>query len=130
MILIRIIANILWFIFGGLITAIFWCIPALLLCLTIVGIPFGLQCFKIARISLFPFGKSVDIHFGSHPIANTLWILLVGWWLAAAYFIVAIINFISIINIPTALYYIKIMKLVFCPFGAEILTASQRKKRA
>ncbi len=128
MIIVRIIANIIWFILGGLITALLWCVPGLLLCLTIIGFPLGLQCFKIARISLFPFGKSVDLHFTSHPIANTLWILLAGWWLAAIYLVVAVINFITIINIPSALYYVKIMKLVFCPFGAKVLTASQRKK--
>lgn len=128
MFIIRFIANIIWFIFGGLITALLWLLLGLVLCITIVGIPFGLQCFKVARLSLFPFGKSVDLNFSSHPISNTVWFILAGWWIALIYLVAAILNFITIINFSKGLYYIKLMKLALFPFGAQILTPSKKRK--
>ena len=120
----KLLANIIWFIFGGLILGLAWLFLGLLLCITIIGIPLGLQCFKIAKISFFPFGKIVQINFGSHPVANLIWIIFAGWWMALTYLGAAIINFITIIGIPNGIVCLKLMKIAFCPFGSEVTKKS------
>jgi len=78
------LGNLVWMIFGGLVSFLLWTVAGLICCLTIVGIPFGLQCLKIASFILWPFGKDVEIgRFGVGGfIGNLLWILLLGWELA------------------------------------------------
>ena len=127
--MIRIFANIIWFIFGGFFIALAWFLLGLLLCITVVGIPLGLQCFKAARLSFFPYGKTVEPNYNKHPIANTVWVIFVGWWLALIYLIAALLNFITIIGFSRGLFCIKLMKLAFCPFGAEIIDPYKKKKR-
>ena len=119
--MIKLLANVIWFIFGGIFLGLAWLLLGFLLCITIIGIPFGLQCFKAAKISFFPFGKRVQIKFGSHPIANTVWIICAGWWMALIYLAAAIINFITIIGIPNGTVCLKLMKIAFCPFGSEVI---------
>lgn len=116
----RWIGNILWFILGGVITGLTWCLLGLLLCITVVGIPFGLQCFKAANLSFAPFGKDVHIDFAEHPIANILWVILVGWEMALAYLAYGVIFCITIVGIPLGLQMFKFMKLALFPFGADI----------
>ena len=116
----KFIANLIWMIFGGLVLALLWFLLGVLLCITIVGIPFGLQCFKIAKLSLLPFGKKVKLNFFKHKIANILWVVLGGWAFALLYLMFAIMNIITIIGIPKGIYCFKIMKLALFPFGAVI----------
>ncbi len=116
-------ANILWFIFGGIWLALMWSLFGIILCITIIGIPFGIQCFKVARLSLFPFGKKVELRFKTHPIANVLWIIFGGWEMALFYLICGVFNCITIIGIPKGLRCFKLMKLAFSPFGAKIVKA-------
>ncbi len=116
----RLIANIIWFIFGGLWLGLLWSVGGLILCITIVGIPLGLQCFKAARLSFMPFGKKVKLNFKKHPIANVIWAIVGGWALAFAYLMLGILNCITIIGIPNGIQCLKMMKLAFSPFGAEI----------
>ena len=71
----RFIGNIIWFVFIGFFEAIAWFILGLLWCITIVGIPFGRECFKIASLIIWPFGKDVHTHFDKHPIANIIWLI-------------------------------------------------------
>jgi uncharacterized membrane protein YccF (DUF307 family) len=78
----NLLGNIIWFVFGGLIAALLWFLLGILLSITIIGIPLGTQCFKFAGLVLFPFGKEVDINFDKHPIANILWLVFVGWEMA------------------------------------------------
>ncbi|MGL4949727.1 MAG: YccF domain-containing protein, partial [Anaeroplasmataceae bacterium] len=80
--MINLIANILWIIFGGLISAIACFIGGVVLCITIIGIPFGLQAFKLGKLSLAPFGKEVNTNFDKHPIINVIWAVLFGVWIA------------------------------------------------
>ena len=70
------IGNVLWFIFTGFWAWLAWSLAGILLCITIIGIPFGKQCFKIAGLMVWPFGKVVNSQFGRHPIANLIWILV------------------------------------------------------
>ena len=116
----RLIGNIIWFIFGGLVSGIMWILLGLLLCITIIGIPLRLQCFKVAKLSFAPFGKKVDVNPSKHIISNVIWAVLVGWELALYYLFAGIFCCITIIGIPNGIVAFKMMKLAFLPFGAEI----------
>ncbi len=125
--MLRVISNILWVIFGGLILMLLWAFIGVLFCVTIVGIPFGVQCFKAAKLSLVPYGKKVVLNVGEHPVANVLWALIGGWGMALLYFFFGILNCITIIGIPKGIQCFKIMKLAFFPFGAEVVEAKKSK---
>ena len=116
----RLIANIIWILFGGIWLALLWFLGGLVLCITVIGIPLGLQCFKVAKISLAPFGKKVILNFKEHPIANTVWAVFGGWGMALVYFFVGLVNCITIVGIPRGIQCFKIMKLAFFPFGAKV----------
>ena len=87
----KLIANIIWFIFGGLWLGLGWGLLGILLCITIIGIPFGKQCFKAAKLSFAPFGKKVNLQYDKHPVANVIWAILFGWELAIGYLISGVI---------------------------------------
>ena len=114
------LGNILWFIFTGLGTAISWFITGIIWCITIIGIPFGKQCFKLAKVSLWPFGKHVNTRFGSHPIANTIWFIFGGFALVLGFFLAGLIWCITIIGIPFGKQCFKLAKIALAPFGATI----------
>ena len=118
----RVLGNILWIILGGLAIAIGWALVGLILCISIIGIPFGLQAFKMAGLTLTPFGKTVQYGGGvGSALANSLWVVLVGWWMAFGYLGAGVLNCISIIGIPFGLQSFKMAKLALWPFGAEIV---------
>jgi len=116
----RLLGNIIWFVFGGLIAAILWALLGVLLSITIIGIPLGLQCFKFASLVLFPFGREVKINFDKHPIANILWAILFGWEMALGYIGIGVFFCITIIGIPFGLQWFKLTTLALLPFGAKI----------
>ena len=116
------IGNIIWLVLGGILGAIAWFIAGLLLCVTIVGIPFGIQCFKIAGFVLWPFGRDIQIgNFGACGfILNVLWIIILGWELAVTHVVIGAIFCITIIGIPFGLQHFKLSMLGLVPFGARI----------
>jgi uncharacterized membrane protein YccF (DUF307 family) len=116
----RLIGNIIWFIFGGLFSGLMWLLLGALLCVTIIGIPLGIQCFKVAKLSFAPFGKKVNVHPERHIISNVIWAVLFGWEIALYYLFSGIACCITIIGIPNGIVAFKMMKLAFLPFGAEI----------
>ena len=92
-----------------------------MLCITIIGIPLGLQCFKMATLTLTPFGKTVDYGGGiGSTLVNIVWVILVGWWMARGLCGGGLVNCITIIGIPFGLQSFKMAKLALWPFGAEI----------
>ncbi len=119
----RLIGNIIWFILGGLFLGLGWCIAGLILCITVIGIPLGLQCFKAAKLTFAPFGKQVNVHFDKHPVANVLWAIFFGWEMALGYLISGVLCCITIVGIPLGLQSFKLMKLAFLPFGATVTKA-------
>lgn len=119
----RLIGNIIWFLLGGLWLGLGWGLLGCLLCITVVGIPLGLQCFKAAKLTFAPFGKIVNVHFDKHPIANLLWAIFCGWELALGYLVSGTLCCITIVGIPLGLQAFKLMKLAFLPFGATVETA-------
>ncbi|MCL2512908.1 MAG: YccF domain-containing protein [Oscillospiraceae bacterium] len=117
----KFIGNIIWVIFGGFIMFLFWLIVGLLWCVTIAGIPVGVQCFKMAKISLFPFGKEIIYGGGAGSLLlNILWIIFGGIELAATALCIGLVCCVTIIGIPFGLQYFKIAKLALLPFGASV----------
>jgi uncharacterized membrane protein YccF (DUF307 family) len=118
----KVLGNIIWWLFGGPILAGIWFLGGLLLIITVIGIPFGMQCFKIAGFVLFPFGRKIQLgDFGAGGLVlNVLWIILVGWELAIGHLIAGILTGITIIGIPLAKQHFKLAHLAFIPFGAKV----------
>ena len=116
------IGNIIWLVFGGILAAILWLIAGLILCLTIIGIPFGLQCFKIAQFVLWPFGREIELgNFGvGGLLLNIIWLIFLGWELAITHLVIGVIFCITIIGIPFGLQHFKFAQLGLIPFGARI----------
>lgn len=118
----RVLGNVLWVIFGGLFSAIGWLLAGGICCITIIGIPIGMQCFKFAKLMLCPFGKKIDYgNMGSGSVLlNVVWILLCGIELAMASAVMGIACCLTIIGIPFGLQHFKLALLALTPFGAEI----------
>lgn len=116
------IGNIIWLVFGGLIAAILWSIAGLVLCITVIGIPFGVQCFKIAQFVLWPFGKEIEIgNFGAGGLLlNIVWLIVFGWEFAITHLVIGAIFCITIVGIPFGIQHFKFAKLGLIPFGATI----------
>jgi uncharacterized membrane protein YccF (DUF307 family) len=105
-------------------TALAWLLAGLVLCITIIGIPFGVQCFKIAGFSLWPFGRSIVARPGVRVlgvVGNVLWFFLAGLWIAIGYVISGFLLAITIIGIPFALQAFKLAGVALLPFGKEIV---------
>jgi len=118
--LVRLIGNLVWIFTGGLLLALVWLLAGVVLCITVIGIPFGIQCFKISNLAVSPFGKRINTRFGRYPIANVLWMIFFGWHMALLYIAVGIVTMASVIGIPFGLQAFKFAKLAFIPFGAEV----------
>lgn len=118
----RLLGNIIWIVFGGFVSWFGWIMAGCLWCITIVGIPIGKQCFKLASISLNPFGKEVvydDIGTVSF-LVNVIWIIFSGIELAITNIVLGCILCITIIGIPFGVQYFKIAKVSLAPFGARV----------
>ncbi len=113
------LGNIIWFIFGG----VFWAISAflggVLACITIIGIPVGLQMFKFAGFVLWPFGKKVTEQnvTGFKTVVNVLWAIFGGIWMAIGYVLTGVLFCITIIGIPFGKQYFKMARFVLLPLG-------------
>ena len=116
--------NLIWLIFGGLLVGLGYIIGGLLMCITIIGIPFGLQSIKIGFATLTPFGKTIvegdNANSPLRLIFNLIWIVLFGWEIALAHLLHALILAITIIGIPFAQQHIKLIPLALMPFGRDL----------
>lgn len=116
------LGNIIWILLGGIWTAIGWLLLGIVFCITIVGIPLGLQCFKMATLTLAPFGKTIEYGGGAPSlVANVFWVIFAGIPMFIAYLIAGVLNCITIIGIPFGLQSFKMAKLSLLPFGASVL---------
>lgn len=116
------LGNIIWFFCGGLWQGLCWGIAGILWSITIIGIPIGRQCFKLAALAFFPFGKTVE--YGGNTLsiaANILWMIFSGIPLALAALLNGLLLCCTIIGIPFGLQCFKIAKLALAPFGARII---------
>ncbi len=118
------LGNIIWLIFGGFISGLGYILGGLFLCVTIIGIPFGLQSIRLGVATFAPFGKQVtttDRSYGAIKIVfDILWILFFGWAIAIAHLIHAAILAITIIGIPFAWQHVKLVPVSLLPFGHEL----------
>ena len=125
------IGNILWFVFGfGWLACILWAVCGVLLCITVVGIPFGIAAFRIAGFAAFPFGKDLvdarDVGEGRIPgttVANILWVLLAGLWLTLGHILTGIGCCLTIIGIPFGLAHFKLAMVSFAPLGKRAVSS-------
>lgn len=118
----RTIGNIIWIIFGGLITAIGWAFVGLIFYITIVGIPLGRISFRMATLTLAPFGKQVEYGGGAPSlVANVFWLIFAGLPAAVAYVLLGCVYCITIIGAPFGVQLFKMAKLSLMPFGSSIV---------
>lgn len=118
------IGNIIWLIFGGFLAGAGYILGGLLLCLTIVGIPFGLRAIELGLATFAPFGKEVvkEENGGGclQLVFNVIWIVLFGWEIAIAHLFSAAILAITIVGIPFAVQHIKLIPVAFMPFSYKL----------
>ena len=119
------IGNIIWLLFGGLFAAIGYFVGGIVLCFTIIGLPFGLQCFKLTGMVLFPFGRKIvtkESASGCFSLfANIIWILCGGLWTALNHLLWGIVLALTIVGIPFARQHFKLIELSLMPFGKTII---------
>jgi uncharacterized membrane protein YccF (DUF307 family) len=131
---VSLLLNILWIVFGGLWMAVGWLIAAVLMAITIVGLPWARAAFNIASYTLLPFGQkavsraqysgSKDVGTGPLGIlGNIVWLLLAGWWLALGHLITAILLTVTIVGIPFAWAHLKLAGIALWPIGKIIVPA-------
>ena len=119
-----VLGNILWLLFGGILVAISYFIAGLVMCITIIGIPFGIALWRIALLSLFPFGRDVTLSSGRGGCLmiglNVIWILL-GWWeIALIHAVLGALLCITIIGIPFGMMHFKLAKFSLMPFAMSV----------
>ena len=131
---VSILLNILWLLLGGVWMAVAWVVAAVIMAITIIGLPWARAAFNIAAYTLLPFGQKAvrrdnlsgysDI--GTGPlgmIGNLIWLVLAGWWLALAHIITAVILAVTIVGIHFAWAHVKLAGLALWPIGKEIVPA-------
>jgi len=118
------LGNLVWLIMGGFIVFVEYLIAGVILCITIVGIPFGLQVFKLSKIALWPFDKNITTKKSSAgclaTIMNLVWLLFGGIWIALTHLIFALLLAISVVGIPWAKQHYKLAQLAMTPFNLEV----------
>ena len=131
-----VLLNVLWIVTGGIWMAVAWLIAAVVMAITIIGLPWTRAAFNIASYALIPFGRVVlpreavagreDLGTGAlGTVGNVIWLILVGWWLALAHFVTAFGLAITIIGIPFAWAHLKMIPLALWPVGQTIVTTEQ-----
>lgn len=116
------LGNLLWIVLCGLILFIVWAVTGLLWCITIVGIPVGVQCFKMAGLMLAPFGRQVVYGGGAVSVVlNILWLIFGGIEIALVSAVIGLVLCITIIGIPFGTQCFKFAKLALSPFGATVV---------
>ncbi len=119
----RLVLNVFWLVFGGLLIALGYAIAGLICYLLIVTIPFGIASFRMANYALWPFGRELvrrPTAGVASTVGNVIWLIVAGWWLALGHITTAIAQFITIIGIPLGLANIKLVPVSLFPLGHEI----------
>jgi uncharacterized membrane protein YccF (DUF307 family) len=116
--------NLIWLIFGGFLSGMGYILGGMVFCLTIVGIPFGIQAVKLGIATLAPFGKEIvatekAANFGN-VLLNILWAVVFGWEIAVSHLVHGLILGITIVGIPFAKQHFKLIPIALAPFGREI----------
>jgi len=131
---VSIFLNILWLLLGGLWMAFGWVVAAVIMAITIIGLPWARAAFNIAAYTLLPFGQKAvrrdtltgQSDIGTGPlgfVGNLVWLLLAGWWLALAHLVTAVVLAVTIIGIPFAWAHVKLAGIALWPIGKAIVPA-------
>lgn len=131
--MLRLLGNFFWFVLGGLVMGLTWCLVGVIAFITIVGIPWGRVCFVICIFSFFPFGKEAicrsevnkkgDVGTGVLGfLGNVIWFLFAGIWLAVGHILSAVLCFITIIGIPFGLQHLKLAVISLASIGKTIVS--------
>lgn len=121
----KVLLNIIWLVLSGLWLAIGYAIAGIIACILIITIPFGIQAFKLANYSLWPFGRTLVKRpdaGGASVVGNVLWLLLLGWELALLHLFSAVLLAVTIIGLPLAVANVKLVPAALWPFGREIVS--------
>ncbi|MGK5741166.1 YccF domain-containing protein [Micromonospora sp. URMC 103] len=125
--MIRFVLNVLWLIFGGgIVLAVGYGAAALICFALVVTIPFGVAALRLAAYSLWPFGRTVVPKPGAglaSGLANVLWVVLAGWWLALSHLVAGVALCLTIIGIPFGVAHVKLVPAAFWPLGREVAAA-------
>jgi uncharacterized membrane protein YccF (DUF307 family) len=126
---VRLVLNILWLIFGGLLLALGYAIAGLICFVFVVTIPFGIASFRMANYALWPFGRTVvpkPTAGAASAVGNVIWFVVAGWWLALGHILTAAAQAITIIGIPLAIANLKLVPVSLLPLGHEIVDVDDR----
>ena len=127
----RLLLNLVWLIFGGLLLAFAYAVVAVVMFILIITIPFGIASARMALFCLWPFGRTLirrpDAGAAS-TVGNVIWFVLAGWWLAIGHLIAGIANCITIIGIPLGLAHFKLIPVSITPFGRDIVDIDQARR--
>jgi uncharacterized membrane protein YccF (DUF307 family) len=129
---VRLLANIIWFVFAGFWLFIGYAFAALICFILIVTIPFGVAALRIAFFGVWPFGRAVVRQPGKgvgSTLGNVIWFVVAGWWLAVMHIVTGIALCITIIGIPLGLANFKLINVSMRPFGREIVSADEARLR-
>ncbi len=123
----RFIGNIIWLITGGIIITVEYFVGSIVLMVTIVGIPFGIQTLKMASLAIWPFGRETRVHSRAsgclYIMMNIIWLLTGGLWIAITHLILGALLCITIIGIPFGLQHFKLAGIALSPFGRDIVSS-------
>ncbi|GAA4612103.1 YccF domain-containing protein [Saccharopolyspora hordei] len=122
----RLLLNVIWLVFGGLVMALGYAVAGVVLAITVVGIPFAIASFRMANFALWPFGRRlVDVPTSGAMagIGNVLWLVLAGWWLALGHVLTGIAQCITVIGIPLGIANFKLVPVSLLPLGKEVVDA-------
>ena len=127
----RLLLNLIWLVFGGLIMALGYAFAALIMLILIITIPFGIAAGRMALFCLWPFGRTLvrrsDAGIAS-TIGNVIWILLAGWWLALGHLVTGVVMCLTIIGIPLGLANFKLIPVSLTPLGRDIVDVDQAQR--
>ena len=119
----RLLLNILWFIFGGFVSGTLWLLAGVILALSVIGLPWTPAAFRMAGFSYWPFGKAVvdrDAGVGG-LLLNIIWLILAGWWLALHHLVLAVALAVTLIGIPFAWQHLKLAVISLTPVGKAVV---------
>jgi uncharacterized membrane protein YccF (DUF307 family) len=122
------ILNIIWLVLSGFWLFLGYLLAGVLMCVTIIGIPFGVAAFRIGVYALWPFGYTVVDRSGAGApsfVVNVLWLILAGWWLALGHIVTGLVQCVTIIGIPLGLANFKLIPISLMPLGKEIVPTNQ-----